>query len=343
MTDMTDEEAERIDAFLGNGTYDTWHGLDWEAQAQLNRAKRIDKVLWKLDHGLSVLSPYGTDWVEKLKNDLAWGMDLIQQQKFPDPAQFQPLFKIFPVALDTAHLKLEDAESIPVVWMVSGAVGLPVVGFTAAVQRLHAELLELEKALSEALAEQVEAGIKAMLGIAIGAVGLMLPGLGLLAKGGMTAAEVLLAGPTSVNAGTKYAKFALESVEKVEKAGHTVRHVAERGGQTLAIVGFYFEIQHVRHAKGNVKKLQRLLDQAYKDYKELQGKLKNAVKDYQRLVHFLETKAEPLRKEIADKQSERDDLIRQYSYSLVKPVAWRLVDDYSKVAERIGRATAASR
>jgi hypothetical protein len=327
---ITDEQAERIDAFLGDGTYDKWSELDWEAQTQLHRAKRIDNALWRLDHNLSVLSPYGTDWVEKLKNDLDWGMDLIKENKFPDPAQFKPLLEIFPVALDTADLKMDDAEAIPTIWLVSGAVGLPVVGFTVAVARLHNDLLELDKALGEALAEQVEAGIKSLLGVAITTVGLMLPGVGLLAKGGMTVAEVLLSGPTTVAGGTKYAKFAAESVEMVEKAGKTVHHVANVGGKTLAVTGFYFDYAEVQHAKGNVKKVKELIEKANKEYNELKGKLAHAATVYQRLQHFLETSAEPMRKAIDDKQRERDDLIQRHAYSLVKPISWRIVDDYSR-------------
>jgi hypothetical protein len=328
----TDEEAERIDAYLGDGSYDKWQIFDSEAERYLNRAKKVDAALWRLDHRFSVLSPYGTDWVEKLRNDLERGMDLIKEQKFPDPDQFQPLFKIFPVALDTADLKLNDAEALPTVWLLSGAVCLPVVGFTAAAARLHNELLELDKLLGEALAEQVEGSIRAMLGIAINTVGLMVPGLGLLAKGGMAAAEALLSGPTTFAGGTKYVKFAAESVAAVEKAGETVRHVAEGTGKTIAITGFYFDIQEVRHVRGNVEKVQRALEKARKDYNEIKRQLREAVKVYQNFANFIETKAEPIRREIADKQSERDELIRQHGYSLVTPVAWRIVADHSRFA-----------
>src|SRR5882672_7935351 len=90
-TSVTDEQAERIDAFLGDGTYDTWHVLDMEADMQLSRKKRADTALRRVDSRLAVLSPYGTDWVQKLQNDCASAIELIKQNKFPDPAQFSPL------------------------------------------------------------------------------------------------------------------------------------------------------------------------------------------------------------------------------------------------------------
>ena len=159
-TSVNDEEADRIDAFFGKGTYDSWHELDIEADMQLSRKKRTDTALWRLDHKLAVLSPYGTDWVEKLQNDCAWAIDLVKQQKFPDPAQFGPLLKIFPVALDAADLMLKSAEALPTLWLVAGAAATPAIGFTAAAGRLHQELLELDELLGEAMAEEVEAEIK---------------------------------------------------------------------------------------------------------------------------------------------------------------------------------------
>src|SRR5262245_32439660 len=142
-TSVTDEEAERIDAWLGDGIYDTWHELDIEADTQFSRKKRADAALWRIDHKLAVLSPYGTNWVEKLQNDCAGAIDLIKQKKYPDPAQFSPLLKIFPVALDAANLMLSDAEAIPTLWLVAGAAATPAAGFTAAAGQVHQDLLEL--------------------------------------------------------------------------------------------------------------------------------------------------------------------------------------------------------
>jgi hypothetical protein len=330
-TSVTDEEAERIDAFLGDGTYDTWHEFDVEADMQLSRKKRADAALWRIDHKLAVLSPYGTDWVEKLQNDCAWAIDLIKQKKFPDPAQFAPLLKIFPMALDAADLMLTDAEAIPTLWLVAGAAAVPAVGFTAAAGQLHQELLELDELLREAQAEEIEAEIKSLLGIVITTVELFTPGLGLLAKGGLTVAEAYLAGGTGTAADSKYAKFTLESIEEVEKAGHAVRHVAKGGGKFLTISGFYFDVEEVLHAKGNVKKIKSLIEKASKEFKDIQDKITGAVKGFQRLQAILVTREAAARREIEEKRRERDDLIRQYSYGLIKPVAWKLVDDYSRL------------
>jgi hypothetical protein len=94
-TSVTDEEAERIDAFLGDGTYDTWHVFDVEADMQLSRKKRMDVALPRIEPRLAVLSPYGTDWVEKLQYDCASAIGLIKQKKFPDPAQLARCSRFF--------------------------------------------------------------------------------------------------------------------------------------------------------------------------------------------------------------------------------------------------------
>jgi hypothetical protein len=328
MTQMTDEVAERIDAFLGDGTYDTWNVLDWEARTQLDRAKRIEHTLWQLNTRLCVLAPYGTDWVEKLKNDLAWGLDLIKEEKFPDPAQFRPLLKIFPVALDAAELLMDYAEAIPVIWTISGAFALPVVGFTASVAQLRDDLLLLDKLLTEALVEQVEAAIKSAFSFVIDTVGLMVPGLGLLAKGPMSVVNMLLAGPTTASGKTQRAKGISEAVAEIPRANARFKKIAQAGGKPLTITGFYFEIQNLRHVRGKVDAIRRLLKKTNRKYKELQEDLKRAVGVYRFVAQEMDTRMLPLRKQADAKQSERDDLIRQYSYDLVQPVAWRIVEDW---------------
>jgi len=103
-----------------------------------------------------------------------------------------------------------------------------------------------------------------------------------------------------------------------------------RGGKILTISGFYFDVEEVLHAKGNVKKIKALIEKANKEFKAIQDKVTFALKGFQRLQNFLVTREAAARKEIENKRRERDDLIRQYSYSLIQPVAWKLVDDYSR-------------
>src|SRR5262249_40133490 len=133
-------------------------------------------------------------------------------------------------------------------------------------------------------------------------------------------------------ADSKYAKFALESIENVEKAGHTIRHIAKRGGKFLIISGFYFDVEEVLHAKGNVKKIKALIEKANKEFKDIQDKITVAVKGLQRLQQILVTSGAAARREIEEKRRERDDLIQQYSYSLVTPVAWKVVEDLSRLS-----------
>ncbi len=297
-TPVSDEQAETIDAYFGDGVFDTWHGFDVEADMQLSRKKKADTSLWHLDHGFAVLSPYGTDWVEKLQNDCAWAIDLIKQKKFPDPAQFNPLLKIFPVALDAADLMLSDAEAIPVTWLMLGAAVTPSVGLAAAAGQIQRELLELDDLLSDAMAEEVEVEIKSFLGVAITTFELFTPGLGWLALASTTAAEAILSGYNTPVGGTKYAAGGAEAIEKLEIGSHKVQHVAGRGGKLLTIAGFYFDVDEVLSAKGNVKKIKSLMEDAKKKFDGIQGALNLAIRGYQRLNHILNTTEADAQKEI---------------------------------------------
>jgi hypothetical protein len=89
-------------------------------------------------------------------------------------------------------------------------------------------------------------------------------------------------------------------------------------------------VDEVLSAKGQVKKIKNLMEDAKKKFDSIQSQLSLAVKGYQRLDHILNTSEADAQKEIDEKRRERDDLIQQYSYSLVQPVAWKLVDDYSR-------------
>ena len=291
----------------------------------MSRKKRLDDTLWRIDHQFAVLTPYETFWVEKLQDDCASAIDWIKQNKFPDPEQFRSLLNIFPAALDTADLTLRDAEAIPNLWLAAGFAAMPAVGFALAAGQLQKELLELDHLLHEAQFEEIETEIKSMLGVVITTVELFTPGLGLIAKGGFTVAEVLLADRTGTAADSKAAKYALESIEEVEKAGHTVRHIAKGGGKILTITGFYFDVDEVLHAKGHVKEIKALIEKANKEFKDIQDKITAAVKGFRRLKAILDTTEAAARREIDDKRRERNDLIQQNSYN--PPVKWKLIDN----------------
>jgi hypothetical protein len=357
-TNVTDAEADRIDEYLGDGAYDTWNELDMEADSLVARRRKADELLRSVDIRLLQLSPYGTDWVEKLQKDCASAINLIKQKKYVDQAQFNSLLEMFPAVLDAADLMLKNAEAIPTVWLVAGAAATPAIGFTAAVGRLHSDLMELDELLNEAMDEEIETEIKSALGIVITSVELIVPGLGLVARGGLTAVEVYLADdPTSPAAIHKYGKFGvealekkmshrvevlermmgqkngkyeLEALEKMLKKSQTVEHVLGRGGKVLTIAGFYFDIADVLEVKGKVKEIKAAMEKANREFKELQRKLIEVVAGFQRFHHTLLTSEAAARRAIREKSDERDELIERHAYSLVNPVAWK-VYDYSKV------------
>jgi hypothetical protein len=57
---ITNADADKIDAFLGDGTYEKVSELDTAGRDQLMRAEKLEKRLWNFDHSLAVLAPFGT-------------------------------------------------------------------------------------------------------------------------------------------------------------------------------------------------------------------------------------------------------------------------------------------
>jgi len=321
---VTDDEAERIDHYLGQGTYDDWHNFDVEAATQLRRKKHMDDTLWRCHPMLTKLSPYGTDWVEKLQTDCGRAIDLIKQKKKPDPEQFDGLRQIFPVALDAADLLLSFAESIPEMWVILGAAITPVIGLNLAIKRLQNELSELKEKLREAEKEEKSVWAKSAISVAITCIELAIPELGLAEKVAGAAVEFFMTDSKLARA-TKGVKVTAEAVEKVEKLGHKVHFVAGKAGKGFTVVGFVFDAAEVLEAHGKVKEIQELMDEAAKTLKEVEERAPEALHAYQKLDNIFAAGAGKVRQESDAKSRERDLVIEAYDYSLIKPVAWKLV------------------
>jgi hypothetical protein len=327
---IKNEDADKIDAFLGEGTYEKLSELDTAGRDQLVRASKLSKQLWHYDPSLAVLAPYGTDWVEKAHNDLAWGLDLIIAGKFPDPAQFRQLYDIYPLAMDAADLQMDEAEAIPYAGLIKGVASLRSVGLTIAVRQLHDELLELDEMLREAQDEEVEGEIKAALGLSITSVELMLPGLSVLAQAGLTAGEIIMDRDNPGKVVQKGANFGLESVERIEKVSHSVKRYAKRGGKLVTVIGFYFDADEVLGAKKNTKRIKALLEKTKKEYEELLDKWGGAIRSLVAFQDHIDSFLKPVRVQMWNKWRERNAMIQKYNYSLTQPIKWTIVDDYAR-------------
>ena len=330
---MTDEDADKLDAYLGDGTYEKFDELDGDARRQLARTKAIATMLWRYDTGFSVLAPYGTDWVEKVKSDFEVGFNLIKNSRFPDPAQFQQLFDVYPLAIDTASLQLDEAEGLGGAWLLSAFAGMKPFLLSAAVGKLRNELLELENLLREAEAKEVETQIKAGLGFAITTISLIVPGLGLISKLGLTTAEYFLA-DTSAAKTTKVTKGGLEVLEHSEKAGERVGHFAGKSAKVLTVTGYYFDAMELKHAGHKVEKIKKLLKETKEKYSQIVPKLRSARMAFSTFQNVLNQKMRSLRDDIYAMQRKRDEIASRHAYSKFTPVNWRIVTDWSKVKLR---------
>lgn len=324
---ISNKDADKIDAFLGDGAYDQVNSLDSAGRAQLARAAKLDKILLNWDDSLLVLSPYGTEWVEKLHNDLTSGLDLILESKFPDPTPFRQLYDIYPLAMDAADLQMDEAEAIPYAALLTGVASLTSIGFANAAGQLRDDLLELEDMLREAQADEVETEIKSALGFVITSVELLVPGLGLVAKGGLTAGEIIMDYDNPTKLVQQATKIGLESVEEIKNVSDRVKHITKRGGKLVTVSGFYFDAAEVFSARKNVREIKNLLDKAQKEYKELMQKYGGAIKSLVTFQSHIENMMRPIRTKIWAKWRERDMMIQKYGYSLDKPIQWKISAD----------------
>jgi len=256
---------------------------------------------------------------------------LILASKFPDPAQFQQLYDIYPVAMDAADLQMDEAEAIPIAGLLTGVASLRSAGFAIAAKQLHDELLELDDLLREAQAEEIEAEIKGALGFVITSVELLVPGLGLVAGGGLTLGEIIMDYDNPYKAIQQGTKIGLESVEEIENVSHRVEHFAKRGGKFVTVSGFYFDAAEILSARKNVSKIKALLEKSQKEYKELMERYRGAIRSLVTFQNHIEDVLRPIRAQIWAKWGERDDVIKKYSYSLTKPIQWTIVQDLSRL------------
>ena len=347
---ITDDDAEKIDAYLGPGTYDRWDILDSEGRMQLGKKKQIDNALWKADKSVyAVLAPYGTDYTEKLREDLIAGFELLLASKYPAPEPFHKLLDIYELALDTADLLIQEAEIVPVVSLILGAASVKTVGLAFSAAMLRKELLALDALIGEAMALKIEAQIQQALGIVTNTIGLVVPGLSLLAKGSLTTADFLLddqLGPdkpkleAAASDSAKGVNFILDVMERIE-AVDKHKTLIKGAGKTLTVAGLYFDYREVQQASRILEKLEKKMAECKKMYDELVPKLREAIVVVRKLEERLEGGIRPLREKANAKRHERNLLIWDVGYSISRAYQWRVISDLSlghvrEQARRVG-------
>ncbi|MGV3531726.1 MAG: hypothetical protein ACO1QR_05100 [Chthoniobacteraceae bacterium] len=337
---FTDAEADKINAYLGQGTYERWDPLDAEAKMLLNKRKKADKVLWDFDKRFSVLSPYGTDRVEKIRNDLIEGWDLIIAGKFPAPEQYHKLLDLYEVAIDAADLLLHVAETIPIIGLVQGAVSVKSLGLAASAGKLRSKLLKLDSLLAQAMTLKIEAHIQQALGLVSAAISLMVPGLGLLAKGSLTAADFLLddvLGPeksdkdSSRGDAAKGMGYVMDIMEDIAPMGAARKSFAGKAGKNLTVVGVYFDYKEVAQANAFLETVKSAMATCQTELKSLTEKLKVALSELSRVQKHMESVMRPLQKAADNKRYQCDQLIHDMGYPIIKPYKWIVVSDLTRI------------
>jgi hypothetical protein len=337
--ELTEEDADRMDEYFGPRTYEKWSPINAVATSELARAKRADKALWSYDHAFAVLSPYGTDYVEKAQLDFFEAILMMREGKYPDPKQFAQLYEILDASLEAADVMLEEAEAIPTVALLNGAMQAKVLLIGASAGKLRKKLMDLDELLHEAEAEAIGVEIKAAFAFVAGTVELLIPGVGILAKGSAALMEIILAESRGKEAMVKGTKMSLETVEwgiekirhrslgtveEIEKIGHRTQTFAKYGARGITVVGLWLEWSEVKEARHKVSEIQQLMKEAKTEYDHLVELLRNALPALVAAQQHLSTLMKPYVREAEQRRSTRDQLISKYSYPIIRPWQWRV-------------------
>jgi hypothetical protein len=325
--ELTDEDADRMDEYFGPRTYEKWSPINADATSELARAKRADKALWSYDHTFAVLSPYGSDYVEKAQLDFFEAIRMMREGKYPDPKQFAQLYEILDASLEAADVMLEEAEAIPIVALLNGAMQAKVLLIGASAGKLRKKLVDLDELLHEAEAEAIGVEIKAAFAFVAGTVELLIPGLGLLTKGSAALMEIILAESRGKEAVVKGTKMSLETLEEIEKIAHRTRTFAKYGARGITVVGLWVEWSEVKEARHKVSEIQQLMKEAKTEYDHLVELLSKALPALVAAQEHLSALMKPNVREAEQRRSTRDQLISKYSYPIIGPWQWRVVAD----------------
>jgi hypothetical protein len=325
--ELTEEDADRMDEYFGPRTYEKWSPINADATSELARAKRADKALWSYDHTFAVLSPYGTDYVEKAQLDFFEAILMMRKGKYPDPKQFAQLYEILDASLKAADVMLDEAEAIPTVALLNGAMQAKVLLIGASAGNLHKKLMDLDELLHEAEAEAIGVEIKAAFAFVAATVELLIPGVGLLAKGSAALMEIILAESRGKEAAFKIPKMGLETVEAIKKFGHRTRTFGKYGAQGITVVGLWMEWSEVKEARHKVSEIQQLMKEAKTEYDHLVELLSKALPALVAAQQHLSALMKPYVREAEQRRSTRDQLISKYSYPIIGPWQWRVVAD----------------
>jgi len=330
---LTDEDAERMDAYFGPRTYEKWNPLLAEADHDLGRAKRADRALWSYDKTFAVLSPYGTDFVAKAIVEFSEAIQMMRSGKYPDATQFAQLYEILDASLKAADSMLEEAETIPTIALLNGAVQAKVLLLGASAVKLQKMLRELEEALTEAQFDAIGVEIKAAFAFVAGTVELLVPGVGLLAKGGAALTEIILSESRSHEATVKGGKMGLETVEEIEKIGHRTRTFAKNGARGITVVGLFVELSEVKEARHKVAELEHMMKEAQTEYDHLVELLRKALPALVAAQQHLNAVMKPFGPDAAQKRFTRDKLVEKYGFPIVGPWRWKTVAEAPTAAK----------
>lgn len=331
---FTEQQVTRLNEYLDSEFYDDWDSLDYFGREQINtRLPQAKNILWRIDTRYGALFPLGVDRVERIRDNLLTAFDLLLRDKrSPDPDQFYYLMELYELAIDSADVKLREAEAIPIVTLMMGAASVRTLGLAVQFARLQKLKIILDDLEREAFALKIEAQIQQALSFVVNTVTLITPGLSIVTKTALGLGDFLLDGQLGPNktgiAGQvddpiKVFNFVVDTLESIKHTSDMTKTFARKGGKLLTVTGFYIDKLEVDQADDFLKKVQKAMKEAKELSTSLQSDLATEINRVNKLAKLFKTRLAPLRREMADAEFAYYEAMHQNENPESRNFPWR--------------------
>ena len=333
--------TNRIDNWLGNGSYKQWQELEKRRMTANQKMEACQNKLAYL-HANDVSSRFLEDsmLLSKINLDLHKGMELISQGRHIDRNQADDVFDLYTLALGVVEQDVDLFES-----MWSSFMGVSVILFAFNMIFQHAKILQrnmilLKKELDNARKVVREAEAQMAINTTLTVIDLALPEISLLAKGGIFLGQMVsdqLLGPETAvqhaGMGTlaggvstfSDATKKMETLDRMPTAKFLRGGIFGAGVSVFGVTGDVDEILASYHYRDKVAALLKQIQNAYLRYRAELKKLKLPLFRLQLGFHRWKVENQSMLINISRTRKALHDDIRSTHYPQgVTPVKWHV-------------------
>lgn len=266
-------------------TVDTWYQFQEDYDREMIRAAKNAKWFKDIKQpGLTDWLQYDMDRAKRIHDDIASLLKLVERGTYKlNETRLDNMLTV----LSTATLVLEcDNDALEMAFeggLSAAIVLLPWVLIKNKAIKLQQALIELKKKLEVAKKERNEAYAQTAINVSLTVVTVLLPQIGLLARGGMLVGQIFVdnaLGPSTSDAATRAsqgnttASHLSGAIEDTSKVTQRTKSIAKGGGHATVVVGFAFDVNEVMTGHANVATIVAVMEKAKSELEHLQKFIK---------------------------------------------------------------------